>query len=86
MSLILCRLDYQFGILLIYSILDPAGVVKLKLITLQKCYQERIQEQKYKEISTILLNMEFFLVMNSVSIHDGVSNRYGWSIYPGRGF
>ncbi len=84
------RLDYQIRNFIAFtSILDTnSGEVKLKLITsADDAYQERIQEQKYKEISSnlaqhgILFSYEF-----SPVIHDrSIKTDNGWSIYPGRG-
>ncbi len=84
------RLEYQIRNFIVFAgIIEPsAGPVELKLITsAEDAYQERIQEQKFKEISTslaqhgIIFTFEFDPVIHDRSIR--LDN--GWCIYPGRG-
>ncbi len=84
------RLEYQIRNFIVFAgIIDTsAGQVELKLTTsAEDAYQEKIQEQKLKEISAslaqhgILFSFEFDPVIHDRSIR--LDN--GWCIYPGRG-
>lgn len=84
------RLEYQIRNFIVFAgIIDTsAGQVELKLTTsAEDAYQEKIQEQKLKEISAslaqhgILFTFEFDPVIHDRSIR--LDN--GWCIYPGRG-
>jgi ATP-dependent Lon protease len=84
------RLEYQIrNFILFAGIIDTsAGQVELKLTTsAEDAYQEKIQEQKLKEISAsltqhgILFTFDFDPVIHDRSIR--MDN--GWCIYPGRG-
>ncbi|MCX6054119.1 MAG: BREX system Lon protease-like protein BrxL [Chloroflexi bacterium] len=84
------RLEYQIRNFIVFAgIIDTsAGHVELKLTTsAEDAYQEKIQEQKLKEISAslaqhgILFSFEFDPVIHDRSIR--LDN--GWCIYPGRG-
>ena len=84
------RLEYQIRNFIVFAgIIDTsAGQVELKLTTsAEDAYQEKIQEQKLKEISDslaqhgILFSFEFDPVIHDRSIR--LDN--GWCIYPGRG-
>lgn len=84
------RLEYQIRNFIIFAgILDTtAGQVELKLTTsAEDAYQEKIQEQKLKEISTSLAqNGIIFTFEFDPKIHDrSIRLDNGWSIYPGRG-
>jgi len=84
------RLEYQLRNFIAFAgVIDTfAGQVELKLITsAEDAYQEKIQEQKFKEISAslaqhgILFTFEFDPI-----IHDrSIKADNGWCIYPGRG-
>lgn len=84
------RLEYQIRNFIVFAgIIDTsAGQVELKLTTsAEDAYQEKIQEQKFKEISVslaqhgIIFTFEFDPV-----IHDrNIRADNGWTIYPGRG-
>lgn len=84
------RLEYQIRNFIVFAgIIDTsAGQVELNLTTsAEDAYQEKIQEQKLKEISAslaqhgILFSFEFDPV-----IHDRIIRLdNGWCIYPGRG-
>lgn len=84
------RMEYQIrNFILFAGIIDTsAGPVELKLTTsVDDAYLEKIQEQKFKEISTslaqhgILFTFEF-----DPNIHDrSIRLDNGWCIYPGRG-
>jgi len=84
------RLEYQLRNFIAFaSILETgAGQVELKLITsAEDAYQEKIQEQKFKEISASLAQhgIEFTFEFDPV-IHDrSIKADNGWCIYPGRG-
>ena len=84
------RLEYQIRNFIVFAgIIDTsAGQVELKLTTsTEDAYQEKIQEQKLKEISAslaqhgIIFTFEFDPVIHDRSIR--MDN--GWCIYPGRG-
>jgi ATP-dependent Lon protease len=84
------RLEYQLRNFIAFASILEAGTgqVELKLITsAEDAYQEKIQEQKLKEISTslaqhgIIFTFEFDPVIHDRSIR--MDN--GWCIYPGRG-
>jgi len=84
------RLEYQIRNFIVFAgIIDTsAGQVELKLTTsAEDAYQEKIQEQKLKEISVslaqhgILFSFDFDPVIHDRSIR--LDN--GWCIYPGRG-
>jgi ATP-dependent Lon protease len=84
------RLEYQIRNFIVFAgIIDTsAGQVELKLTTsAEDAYQEKIQEQKLKEISAslaqhgIIFTFEFDPVIHDRSIR--MDN--GWCIYPGRG-
>jgi ATP-dependent Lon protease len=84
------RLEYQIRNFIVFAgIIDTsAGQVELKLTTsAEDAYQEKIQEQKLKEISVslaqhgIVFSFEFDPVIHDRSIR--LDN--GWCIYPGRG-
>jgi len=84
------RLEYQLRNFIAFAgIIDTtAGQVELKLTTsAEDAYQEKIQEQKFKEISAslaqhgIIFTFEFDPVIHDRSIR--LDN--GWCIYPGRG-
>ena len=84
------RLEYQIRNFIAFAgmIETSAGQVELKLTTsAEDAYQEKIQEQKFKEISTnlaqhgILFTYKFDQTIHDRSIH--ADN--GWCIYPGRG-
>jgi len=84
------RLEYQIrNFISFVDIIDTsAGQVELKLITsAEDAYQEKILEQKFKEIAAnleqhgILFTFEF-----DQTIHDrSIRADNGWCIYPGRG-
>jgi len=84
------RLEYQIRNFIAFAgIIDTSdGQVELKLTTsAEDAYQEKIQEQKFKEISAslaqhgILFTFEF-----DPNIHDrSIRMDNGWCIYPGRG-
>jgi len=84
------RLEYQLRNFIAFAgIIDTTdGQVELKLTTsAENAYQEKIQEQKFKEIGAslaqhgILFTFEFDPVIHDRSIQ--LDN--GWCIYPGRG-
>ena len=84
------RLEYQIRNFIVFAgIIDTSvGQVELKLTTsAEDAYQEKIQEQKLKEISAslaqhgIIFTFEFDPVIHDRSIR--MDN--GWCIYPGRG-
>lgn len=84
------RLEYQIRNFIAFAgIIEPSdGQVELKLTTsAEDAYQEKILEQKFKEISAslaqhgILFTFEF-----DPNIHDrSIRMDNGWCIYPGRG-
>ena len=84
------RLEYQLRNFITFAgIIDTtAGQVELKLFTsAEDAYQEKIQEQKFKEISASLAQhgIEFTFEFDPV-IHDrSIKADNGWCIYPGRG-
>lgn len=84
------RLEYQIRNFIAFAgmIDTSAGQIELKLTTsVEDAYQEKVQEQKFKEISTslaqhgILFTFDFDPVVHDRSIR--LDN--GWCIYPGRG-
>jgi ATP-dependent Lon protease len=84
------RLEYQIRNFIAFAgmIDTSAGQVELKLTTsTEDAYQEKIQEQKFKEISTTLAQhgILFSFGFDPV-IHDrSIRADNGWCIYPGRG-
>lgn len=84
------RLEYQIRNFIVFAgIIDTSqGQVELKLITsVEDAYDERIQEQKFKEIKEsleqhgVIFSYEF-----NPAIHDrSIKADNGWRIYPGRG-
>lgn len=84
------RLEYQIrNFILFAGIIDTsAGQVELKLTTsAEDAYQEKIQEQKLKEISASLAQHEIIFTFDfDPVIHDrSIRMDNGWCIYPGRG-
>lgn len=84
------RLEYQIRNFISFAgMIDTStGQVELKLTTsAEDAYQEKIQEQKFREISTSLAphGILFTFVFDPV-IHDrSIRADNGWCIYPGRG-
>ena len=84
------RLEYQIrNFILFAGIIDTsAGQVELKLTTsAEDAYQEKIQEQKLKEISASLAQHGIIFTFDfDPVIHDrSIRMDNGWCIYPGRG-
>jgi ATP-dependent Lon protease len=84
------RMEYQIRNFIVFAgMIDASsGQVELKLTTsVDDAYQEKVQEQKFNEISAslaqhgILFTFEF-----NPGIHDrSIRLDNGWNIYPGRG-
>jgi len=84
------RLEYQIRNFIVFAgIIDTsAGQVELKLTTsAEDAYQEKIQEQKLKEISASLAQHGIIFTFDfDPVIHDrSIRMDNGWCIYPGRG-
>jgi ATP-dependent Lon protease len=84
------RLEYQIRNFIAFAgIIDTsAGPVELKLTTsAEDAYQEKIQEQKFKEISASLAQHGIIFTFEfDPAIHDrSIRMDNGWCIYPGRG-
>jgi len=84
------RLEYQIRNFIVFAgIIDTSvGQVELKLTTsAEDAYQEKIQEQKLKEISASLAQHGIIFTFDfDPVIHDrSIRMDNGWCIYPGRG-
>ena len=84
------RMEYQIRNFISFAgIIDTSvGQVELRLTTsAEDDFQEKVQEQKYKEISTSLaLHGIVFTFEFDPAIHDrSIVLDSGWCIYPGRG-
>ncbi|MFC2028576.1 BREX system Lon protease-like protein BrxL, partial [Chloroflexota bacterium] len=84
------RMDYQIRNLIAFAgIIDTSeSPVELTLTTsVDDAYQERVIEQKFKEISTSLAQHGLsFMYKFEPNIHDrSIRMDNGWNIYPGRG-
>jgi ATP-dependent Lon protease len=84
------RLEYQIRNFIAFaSIIDAsAGPIELRLITsADDAYQEKILDQKFKEIAASLANHGItFIYKFDPTIHDrSLRLENGWSIYAGRG-